>query len=295
MKQRYMGAAGLLLGMLACSVFSPAAPQPGVETIVAQTFEALTQPAPAQTDTAVPASPTALGGAAVAVNNINFVIPDGLASGAQAEHREAVLPAEDLPFWEYVPAHDVYLLQNYPLSGTFHEPRIYVYPANEYIQIVAEVETIAKRLSDILSAPDGQPLPPSLPFLPAFNAAQIFHSNEQIIPFQTGSGIRFLTQYGQAPMPVNNQEIFYTFQGLTSDGQYYIAAILPVHAPFLPADGNPNTPLPADGIPFDWNNFENTQQHFDLAVQKLNGSDLASFTPSLLQLDALIASIIINP
>jgi hypothetical protein len=134
-------------------------------------------------------------------------------------------------------------------------------------------------------------LPENLPFLPTFNAAQVFHSNEQVQKFQNGTGIRFLTQYAQAPYPVNNNSLFYTFQGLTNDGAYYISAILPINAAFLSPDGNPNTPLPADGVPFDWNNFENIPAHFELVKQKLNATDPNAFTPSLTNLDTMIQSV----
>lgn len=299
MKQGYLGAAAVMLSMLACSALSPAAaPQPGLETIVAQTFEALTQTIPAQPEVPSPApaaeTPLPPSGTTVAVNNISFVIPTGLGSGAQAEHHEAVPASEDFPSWEYGPAYDRYLIQTYALTGTFHEAAIIVYPANEFAQIVPEVGTLIKSLSDITSAP-GQPLPDHLPFLPPFNAAQIFHSNEQVLAFQNGTGLRYLTQYGQAPMPANNEEVFYTYQGLTADGQFYVSVILPVNAAFLPANGSPDTPLPADGVPFDWNNFENGQQHFDMVTEKLNATAPDAFTPSLTALDALITSINIKP
>jgi hypothetical protein len=133
-------------------------------------------------------------------------------------------------------------------------------------------------------------MPENLPFLPTFNAGQVFHSNEQSLTFQNGTGIRFLTQYAQAPYPVNNESLFYTFQGLTNDGAYYVSAILPINAAFLSADGNPDTSLPVDGAPFDWENFENTTQHFELVKQKLNATDPNAFTPSLTNLDAMIQS-----
>lgn len=119
------------------------------------------------------------------------------------------------------------------------------------------------KLKTIINSPD-QHLPENLPFLPTFNAGQVFHSNERPFAFQNGTGIRFLTQYAQAPYPVNNFSLFYTFQGLTNDGKYYVAAILPINAAFLSPDGNPDTPLPVDGVPFDWNNYENINSHFEL-------------------------------
>ena len=60
--------------------------------------------------------------------------------------------------------------------------------------------------------------------------------------------MRFLTEYGQYPAPVNNHELFYHFQGFTSDGEYYIVATLPVTAPVLAETGDAGSPLPSGGI-----------------------------------------------
>ncbi|CAG0950151.1 hypothetical protein ANRL4_00023 [Anaerolineae bacterium] len=284
MNKKVLTATLTLLATLACGVIAPATPaQPGVETVVAATLQALTAVAPP--------TQTPINGTLVAVNNINFVIPTGIGSGAQAETIEAVPPSSDMPWWEIAPQYDKYLLQGYPLVNTFHTPTIYVYPVNEYLQVN---EDMAEPFDSLKSIIAGQPLPENIPFLPAFNAAQMFHSNEQILAFQNGKGIRFLTQYGQAPYPVNNNSLFYTFQGMTDDGANYVSAILPITAAFLSADGNPDTPLPPDGVPFDWENFENIDQHFELVKQKLNTADPNVFNPTLTSLDTLIQSILIK-
>ncbi len=292
MKRKSLGWAGMLFLTLACGLINPVTPaKPGVETIVAETFQALTANAPA-TETPAPTI-IPINGTTITVNNISFVIPTGIGNGAQAEFIEAVPPSDDMPWWEIGPAYNKYLIQGYALSGTFHKPAIFVYPVDEYIKINQDVGPHIEELKTIINS-TGQPMPENLPFLPVFNAGQVFHSNEQVIKFQNGTGVRFLTQYAQAPYPVNNESLFYTFQGLTSDGAYYVSAILPINAAFLSADGNPETPLPADGVPFDWNNFENLSQHFDLVKQKLNATDPNAFTPSLSNLDALIQSITIS-
>ena len=235
MKRKILGMSGMVLIALACGLIAPVTPaQPGVETVVAATMQALTS--------AAPPTQTPVSGTTIAINNISFVIPTALGNGAQAETIEAVPPSDDMPWWEIAPTYNKYLLQGYPLSGNFHEPRIFVYPVNEYIQVNKDVATVVDNLKAIINSP-GQPLPENLPFLPTFNAAQMFHSNEQSLTFQNGTGIRFLTQYGQAPYPVNNNSLFYTYQGLTNDGIYYVAAVLPINAAFLSPDGNPDTPL----------------------------------------------------
>jgi hypothetical protein len=281
---------GLIITTLACGLAAPATPaQPGVETIVAATFQALTSVAPATQ------TPREASGTTIAVNNISFVIPTGIGSGAQAEKIEAVPPSNDMPWWEIAPTYNKYLIQGYPLSNTFHKPIIYVYPVDEYIQVNQDVATLVDQLKTIINSPD-QPLPKNLPFLPAFNAGQVFYSNTQAVNFQSGSGIRYLTQFDQAPAPINNNEVFYTFQGLTSDGKYYIAAILPTNTVTLVTDGNLNTVTPAGGIPFDWNpdNFEMLPKYIESVKQLLNATDPNAFTPSLPMLDTLIQSITVN-
>jgi hypothetical protein len=284
MNKKILGLLIILLATLACGAIAPATPaQPGVETVVAATLQALTAVAP-------PTQPP-VSGTLVAINNITFTIPTGLGKGAQVETIQAVPASDDVAWWDIAPTYNKYHIQGYPMSGTFHTATVYVYPVKEYLQVNEDMAEPFDTLKTIIA---GQPLPENIPFLPAFNAAQMFHSNEQLLSFQSGQGIRFLTQYGQAPYPVNNESLFYTFQGMTDDGAYYVSAILPVTAAFLPADGNPDTPLPADGVPFDWENFLNMDQHFALVKQKLNATDPNAFNPTLTDLDALIQSILIK-
>ena len=48
----------------------------------------------------------------------------------------------------------------------------------------------------------------------------------------------------------DNRELFYYFHGITNDGNYYVQVILPVQAPFLAPDENPNSPAAAERHPF---------------------------------------------
>ena len=47
-------------------------------------------------------------------------------------------------------------------------------------------------------------------------------------------GVRFITRYAQDVSPVTNQSVFFTFQGLTSDGQHYVSLFWPVDTSSLP-------------------------------------------------------------
>jgi hypothetical protein len=134
----------------------------------------------------------------------------------------------------------------------------------------------------------------TLPTVPFFNAASQISAWIKILPFQNGSGVRSLTQYAQYAAPINNRELFYHFQGLTSDGKYYVIAILPVTAPILPEDEKPEATVPEGGVSIPADVGPSEVYYFSV-TEKLNSLSPDSFTPSLSALDTLIQSIVINP
>ena len=301
----------LLVSALACSTGAPAVPsQPDVSTIVAATMTAIFAPTsgsaveilPTVPPTPILETPTqpaptqmgvAISGLSISASGATFTIPNGLAGGALAE---TIAAANDpnIPIESY-PSHIQFTLENYSLQAKFFEPRIKIFPARDFAQMSEGAAMNISELQNLLNT-QGAPLPQNLPFLPMFNAAQVFHAQEKFTSFQNGSGIRYLTQYDQAPLPINNSELFYTFQGLTSDGTFYVSVILPVNASYLPADNNMNSPTPPDGVPMNWNNFEAFPQYMKDITAKINSTDPAAFTPALGMLDMMIESMrIANP
>ncbi len=190
----------------------------------------------------------------------------------------------DGPYWGTFPAYDQFNFAGYPSQNTYHKPRIEIYPVDEFSNINAAAKDQVEKLKQLLG--DAPGAPEQIPLIPIFNAAQVFRSQVKYLNFQSGQGVRFVTQYDQAIIPINNQEIFYTFQGLTSDGRYYVTAIFPVATSALPATGEVSqdqmqTFSTADGF----------QNYLNQTVQSLNGLSASDFTPNLDLLDALIKSI----
>ena len=139
----------ITLGLMisACgSALTPTVQANDVSTIVAGTMQALSPTAPA-----VETGPTQASGTQVSLNNISFVIPTGIASGALAEPQEEIPPSADMPWWEIHPAYIEYPFQGYVLSNTFHIPKIYVYPVDEFIQMNEDVGVGIEKLKSILS------------------------------------------------------------------------------------------------------------------------------------------------
>lgn len=120
-----------------------------------------------------------------------------------------------------------------------------------------------------------------LPFLPWVYGAQTFCARPQMIEFHGGRGIRYITYYTQDVSPVLDSLVFYTFQGLTNDGEYYISAVFPIQTGVFP--GESSVSLPGEDLFFVLSG----------QMQQLNSQPEDAFQPSLNLLDAVIESIYI--
>ena len=127
-----------------------------------------------------------------------------------------------------------------------------------------------------------------LPFLPIWPAAQLFSAQVSYFDFQNGSGIRFLTMFGQDIYPVDNTNLFYTYQGITHDGKYYISAIMPITLTGLPDDGSE---MIGDDYSEFYNNWDTCLAN---TMRFLGEQPLETYNPSIQLLDQMIASILID-
>lgn len=228
-------------------------------------------------------SPASAAVSEVDFEGVHFSYADPLALEVQME----TVPeqsGEDTPEWVRTPEYLHIRFIGYPLSDTFHEPQISVYPVAEYEALSPPAAAIISELRSLLMEKPSTPSEP-IPFLPTFNAAQFMQAHVEYLDFENGSGVRFLTQYGQAAWPINNTDLFYTFQGLAEDDSSYVSVIMPVSNPILPPDGEQ---VP-DG---DYAAFADRFMEYveDMEVQ-LNGQPGSSFMPDLSTLDAMIRSL----
>jgi len=207
----------------------------------------------------------------------------GLSSGFAHETISAVQPNDESPYWEIMPEYRMFTLNGYPITNHLMKPQIFIYPVSELASYNPGAAQIA---DDLRSLIENQNVGELMPFLPMYNAAQVMHAQVKFIDFQNGRGVRFLTQFDQAPIPLNNYELIYTFQGITVDGLYYVAAVFPVTQADLPAD---------DKVSFD-EKYTVDQFVVDMAasIEILETQPISSFTPDLSVLDKLIQSLGIN-
>lgn len=275
-------------GLAGCNLTNPAqitsatepAASPAAPTVPVEATQPAAQPTAGQADPE-PA------GSAFIYEDVSLRLDPAVAAGAQGELLPENPGTPGGPYWDALPQYVRIALEGYPLAEMFFEPVIAVYPVDDYRRVSPQAGPQLDRLLGIL---DQQPTSADqFPFLPVFNAGQVFHSNVAYLEFQNGRGVRYLTIYAQYAAPVNNYDLFYTFQGVTNDGRTFISAILPVNHPSLPSDLNA---VPSDEM-------DNIIKNYDLyrtdQAAALSSQPADSFTPGLGQLDALIQSLQVGP
>lgn len=276
----------LAIVALACGGTVPSVDQPNLETVVAATLQAITQQA---ANNPAPTSQPEATGISVSFQNVSFVIPEGLASGASSEIIPAADEASGGP-WGVAPEYIEFVLMDYSPRDDFRPPVIRIYPAQEYAAANSWAQSSLAKLQAILASPSMPMTNDNLPTIP-FNgaAAQQYAAQAKIVSFANGSGVRMTSQYAQFPGPILKDGSYYHYEGLTNDGKYMVAIMVPVTLPIQATAENPS----ADGIiyPSDISDTTALDAYFQGVTDLLNAASPDSFQPNLNLLDALIQSI----
>ena len=146
------------------------------------------------------------------------------------------------PFMNGEPEHLRFAFDNDRLSKFVHyrDRQLLLYPISAYRELFrnapmerAKFDKEIKVLKKLI-AKSSEAINSLIPVLPPVETIQLFCSQVRYLDFAGGAGLRFITRYTMAASPTTNENIFYTFQGLTSDGKYYISAFYPIAAKGLP-------------------------------------------------------------
>jgi hypothetical protein len=243
---------------------------------------------PADTPTQLTVPPLQL--ANVACNELSFYLDPALGTGYECE----TVPekgSSDIPMDVFIyPTHTELTIQTYPLTHTQFPPQIRIYPVNRFNELLPDV--LPRRLADLERLiSSGTWSSGELPFLPPLPMVQTFFSHETVISFNGGQGVRFITDYNESSHPISNRTIFYTFQGLTDDGMYWMAVTLPISSPILPADADFRT-LPEGYTIESW--FQKYSSYVSDVKEVLEAQTPDSFLPTINSLDNLIRSITVR-
>ncbi len=193
-------------------------------------------------------------------------------------HLRFLFDGEDLPEWGGV----------YP-----DQAQLLIYPIEAYQAMVQDVENdeVNQRIETLKTLLQDQPatIKGEIPVLPGFDdARQDLQAQVKFLDFGGGSGVRFMTHYSIGAGPITDYDTFYTFQGLTDDGRYYIAYFHPASTDLLPGSFEEVAEL----IDEDYDAFvDNYETYLQETTETLDQAEATDYTPDLNELDAIIQSI----
>ncbi len=234
----------------------------------------------------------------VSFEGVSFIYDGLLARDVIATSVSERRAAPDEASWTAYPQHTLFEFINFRgSSATSLNPAIYIFPVRSSYTSLTPGETtdlwlpgISALRSILASRPDlrsaieqsmpSNGSPPDLPYLPPINAARIPVGKPAYIKFGNGIGIRYLAEITQDASPPNRDNASYTFQGLTTDGKYYIAAQFPA----FPVAMQPLPPMLTN----------DTKAYFGHLLDEFDRIDNSRFTPDLNKLDAIVKSLTVN-
>ncbi len=219
---------------------------------------------------------------------VSFVIPPAAANGGVYEFVPYGAEYEKKPRLQNIlPRYGQITLTGYPqLPDMVEEPAIRVFT------VLGMADRFQNHVDAVHNLVAGKENPlAKLPTFPNLEVAAL--QTRQVLPldFKNGSGFRYINfeVITEKDNPIPRVSVSYIFQGITSDGQFYVSAILPVDLPslrqkaqeiLLKAIANP-TPQPVEA-------------YYPEILPLLESAADEDFVPSLALLDEIIVSMMVE-
>jgi hypothetical protein len=255
-------------------------------TIVAAMLLALALPAQAQDSTSD-----------VRFDGVGFSFDHALGRSVNIT-RVPAIPVGETQVGEAPPAHLVFSLYGRRAESA-RIPRIWDAPGTvrAYATTALEGYPLASqqltRLQQLLS---DRPEPSSLeaitdnattelPYLPIEEAAQAIAARIQYIDTPELSGIAYVTGFRQDVFPFARDDFWYTFQGVSTDGRWYVSVNWVLRADMFPRRVSQADARRAGSSARRW------ERYITRSVATLDAAEPTAFRPSLETLDALVRSI----
>jgi hypothetical protein len=228
----------------------------------------------------------------ISCQGLHFDYDTSLAYRVERDYVAPIVGTEaEQTMFGLTPGYQRFTFVGFPAVGNIQSPQLFILPVSEfpdeqqiYSQRLNQLQTWLAMHPELKAAaePGGQN---PLPILPVLNAAQTIVSHPQYINFVNGEGLRYITFYSQGPEPITANDLFYSFAGISEDGNYVVAATFPLYAAFLP-EGRTAYEIA------DYESFAlNYQSYLDGLLLQIEVIDESAYTPQIQLLDALITSI----
>jgi hypothetical protein len=117
-----------------------------------------------------------------------------------------------------------------------------------------------------------------LPYLPPAEAGQLLRARVEYIDTPQVSGVAYVTAFSQDVTRLAAGDFWYTFQGLSVDGTWYVAVSWVLTVDGFPAQIRGGPPP------------RNYARYLNQTIARLNGAGPSAISPSLASLDALARS-----
>jgi hypothetical protein len=122
-----------------------------------------------------------------------------------------------------------------------------------------------------------------LPYAPMPEAAQIIRARVHYIDSPQLSGIAYVTAWAQDEATFGATDFWYTFQGLSSDGAWYVSVAVVIDASMFPRTAPTDPSIYATERAY--------QAYLAQTIAKLNSAGPRKFSPSLTAVNDLVNSI----
>jgi len=234
----------------------------------------------------------------VQFENISFEVASELAWRVEADVIAPIVDLEGVSMFGSQPGATAFSFPGFPDENTLRDAELRVVPvasapenANQFLDYVDALDALLAARPDFAS--DLNPTDGGTPDGPAsvlLAGAERFMARPQVIDFDDGTGVRYLSYFSQgSATAVHNTQVYYKFQGLTDDGAYSISVLFPLHTDFpetvtlLEPTGayEPGNPRYAEYL---------TQ-----IIRGLDAQSASDFTPNLDMMDAVIRSLRVSP
>lgn len=217
----------------------------------------------------------------------SFAFDSQLATSAQGKTIPPTPVANEPALGGAAPQHIRFTFNDTPTQDFFdpRQPQVYVFPVQGLKPLDPMISQGVDELQQLVST---QPVSVTQPIFvfPLIPASQVIRSQVKYLDFQNGKGVRFVTYYAQDVSPITSDRIFYTFQGLTSDGKSYVSVFWTLGTPALPNDVN---------VTLAAKDYDAFAKQYDTylanTITLLDSLPEGGFEPNLMLLDNLVRSI----
>jgi hypothetical protein len=253
----------------------------------------------------------------VAFENVSFDYDECIFGHVQAEKvPDFRLAQADFKPDGVAPEHLHFEFENGP---QYWKPFVEIYPVRRFPEMYAVNKRVAQGMQQAIRDLKRVIKEPNLrfngeiPYLPYVDAHQDLQADVKTSSFSWGNGLYFVTYFDTEVILINNDHLRYVFEGLTTDGKYYVLGEIPISLAFLDDVSANVESTSSEGFTYaDLMEMLRTDEkdrkqpkyialkkRFDSYISavtlRIENTKPEGFEPALSKLEALIASLKIDP